>query len=256
MPNDANSCRQRHFGNSPDVLCRVSPLHSRIADHYYRIYFHRQSNTVRALNQRPQDTSILVVAEHALVRAGLRALLGGTPGLSVIAEAPDLQNAATLAQRYQPDVVLLDIAPADAERSADALGRAAPRACVLYLGEGNGDVGMLRCIPRDAGVNEFCDAVASVLGNRCGACGLRPACRAVTAAISLSPRERQVAVYVAAGLASKQIAALLGIGLRTVNTYRESLARKLGASSPAVLTRYVLEHGLDPDSHALRTASR
>ena len=46
-------------------------------------------------------------------------------------------------------------------------------------------------------------------------------------------------------MSSKEIGAALGIKLRTVNTYRESLARKLGASSPATVTRYVLEHGLN-----------
>ena len=63
-------------------------------------------------------------------------------------------------------------------------------------------------------------------------------------AAHLSRRERQVAVRVAAGLTTKQIAGALGVSVRTVNTYRESLARKVGASSAAVLTRYVLEHRL------------
>jgi DNA-binding CsgD family transcriptional regulator len=94
-------------------------------------------------------------------------------------------------------------------------------------------------------VAEFCSVLGNLLGERCAACVLRGHCPAARAAVALSRREKQVAVLVAAGLASKQIAVRLGIGLRTVNTYRESLARKLGASSPAVLTRYVLEHGLE-----------
>ena len=195
---------------------------------------------------RASDTSILVIAEHALVRAGLRALLGATPGLAVIAEAADIDSAAPLAARVQPDVLLLDTPPAnDPTRSVASLRLAAPRACVLCLGDDENGAGTIRCIPRDAGVAQFCSALADVLGERCGECLLRSRCASATPDITLSPRERQVAIHVAAGLASKQIAAVLGIGLRTVNTYRESLARKLGASSPAVLTRYVLEHGLD-----------
>ncbi|GMV09898.1 MAG: hypothetical protein AMXMBFR55_16320 [Gemmatimonadota bacterium] len=62
---------------------------------------------------------------------------------------------------------------------------------------------------------------------------------------ALTLRERQVAVSVAAGRSSKQIAGALGISLRTVNTYRQSLARKLDGSSAAVLTRYVIESGLE-----------
>ena len=62
---------------------------------------------------------------------------------------------------------------------------------------------------------------------------------------ALTLRERQVAVSVADGRSSKQIAGALGISLRTVNTYRQSLARKLDGSSAAVLTRYVIESGLE-----------
>jgi two-component system, NarL family, nitrate/nitrite response regulator NarL len=60
----------------------------------------------------------------------------------------------------------------------------------------------------------------------------------------LTAREQQVLVRVAAGATSKQIAAALGVSPRTVETHRESIARKLGISSVAGLTRYVIEHGL------------
>jgi DNA-binding CsgD family transcriptional regulator len=82
-----------------------------------------------------------------------------------------------------------------------------------------------------------------ITGERCAECALRRDCPRNT--VALSPREKDVAVHIARGLATKQIAAALGIGIRTVNTYRESLARKLGSSSPAVVTRFVLEAGLD-----------
>ena len=198
------------------------------------------------------DTSILVVAAHALVRAGLRAVLGATPGLSVVAEADDVSAAAVLAAQHRPDVVLLDVPPAaQAEESVAALCNAAPGACLLCLADDGGAACALACVPRTAGVTELCDEIDRLLGGRCAACVLRKTCQARRARM-LSPREKQVAVHVAAGLSSKQIAATLGIGLRTVNTYRESLARKLGASSPAVLTRFVLENGLDGE---LRAAS-
>jgi DNA-binding NarL/FixJ family response regulator len=198
----------------------------------------------------PDDTAILLVAEHALVRAGLRAVLGGTPGLTVIAEAPDVASAIPLVSRYRPDVVLLDAPPAgDADMTAlHALRREAPGTCVLSLGsEGAATEPALPCVPCTAGVVEFCATIGVLLGGRCAACALRAQCPAPGLAATLSRREQQVAVHVAAGLSSKQIAAALGIGLRTVNTYRESLARKIGGSSAAVLTRYVLEHGLDAE---------
>jgi DNA-binding CsgD family transcriptional regulator len=60
----------------------------------------------------------------------------------------------------------------------------------------------------------------------------------------ISPRERQILALIAAGKRSKDIAADLGISLRTVNTHREHIAKKLGTSSPAGLIRYAIEHGI------------
>ncbi len=63
----------------------------------------------------------------------------------------------------------------------------------------------------------------------------------------ITRRERQVLVRVATGASSKEIAADLGISHRTVETHRESIARKLGISSVAGQTRYVIEHHLTDD---------
>jgi DNA-binding NarL/FixJ family response regulator len=62
---------------------------------------------------------------------------------------------------------------------------------------------------------------------------------------ALTTRERQVLALIAAGRSGKQIAAELGITLRTARAHREKLARKLGTSSTAWLTRYAIEHGMD-----------
>ncbi|HEY9225316.1 MAG TPA: helix-turn-helix transcriptional regulator [Gemmatimonadaceae bacterium] len=61
---------------------------------------------------------------------------------------------------------------------------------------------------------------------------------------SLTPREREVLARIAAGMTSKEIAAALGVGLRTVNTHREHIAKKLSTSSVAALVRYAIEHGI------------
>lgn len=60
----------------------------------------------------------------------------------------------------------------------------------------------------------------------------------------LTPREREVLARIAAGMTSKEIAASLGVGLRTVNTHREHLAKKLSTSSVAALIRYAIDHGI------------
>lgn len=196
-----------------------------------------------------REASVLVVAEHALVRGALCALLNQAPGLAVVAASRDLREAIDVAAALHPDVVLMASRP-EAQADAvllEALDRTAPDACVLCLaGEAAGEFPGVIWLPRDTGVAEFTARLGSVLPRHCATCLLAPQCPARRVAVALSPREWQVAVRVARGMSTKQIAAALGIRPRTVSTYRESLARKLGASSAAVVTRYVLQHGLDP----------
>jgi len=63
----------------------------------------------------------------------------------------------------------------------------------------------------------------------------------------LTERERQLLALVASGKTGKQIAAMLGIAVRTARAHREKLAQKLGSSSTAWLTRYAIQHGIDYD---------
>lgn len=191
--------------------------------------------------QAPALTSIIVVARHALVRAGLRAVLSENPGLRVVGEAPELNDMAQVVGTHAPDVILLNEGATSAQLAR--LRRDVPNACIVSLDE-RGGRREVRCLPADGGVSELCSVLGAALGGRCAGCAFRVHCPARAVAVALSPRETQVAVFVSRGLSSKQIAGVLGISLRTVHTYRESLARKLGASSAAVLTRYVLEHQL------------
>lgn len=135
------------------------------------------------------------------------------------------------------------------ESGLPALRRATPDGCVLVLT----DDGAQRtsrfpeahgCLSRDSDLADLCATVVSLLGVRCRNCVLRPHCPVPPIAVALTRRERQVAIRVANGMTSDDIATDLGISVRTVHTYRESLARKLGASSAAVVTRFVLGTGL------------
>ena len=199
----------------------------------------------------PTEMSVLLVEEHALRLAAMRALLSATPGLTVIAETRELAAALRLARQHRPDVVLVDgrmLARGDAS-DLPSLRDAVPGGCVLVLTDDevegrDGFDDAYGCLSRDADVDDLCASVASLLGARCANCVLRSNCPLPRITVALSRRERQVAVRVASGLTSKAIAGDLGISLRTVHTYRESLARKIGASSAAVVTRFVLESGL------------
>lgn len=200
-----------------------------------------------------RSLAVLLVEEHALIRAGLRSLIDATSGMMIVAEAPDMSGALTLAREHQPDTILVGasaLARADADITA-TLRKELPQSCIFVVGGEVPDAtrsaesaGSFRCLPREAGMQEFCADISNLFGIRCEDCRLQTICPVARAVTALSRRERQVAVRVAAGLTSKQIASMLGLAIRTVNTYRESLARKVGASSAAALTRYVIESGL------------
>jgi Response regulator len=74
-----------------------------------------------------------------------------------------------------------------------------------------------------------------------------PVERAQAPSAPLTARERDVLARIAAGMTSKEIASSLGVALRTVNTHREHLAKKLSTSSVAALVRYAIEQGIDLD---------
>ncbi len=195
----------------------------------------------------PPETAIMLIAEHALVRAGLRAVLESTAGFRIVADAPTLIRASAMLLERVPDLLVLTRAPRDdaEERALGRLRARYERVCVMLLDEDADGHADLTCVPTSANVSDFCDAAGLALNGACAGCALRTQCVSPKMVTALSPRETQVAVSVAAGLSTKQVAGALGISVRTVNTYRESLARKLGASSAAVLTRFVIEHGLD-----------
>ena len=217
---------------------------------------------------------VLVADDHAVVRTGLRHILEAMPGITVVAEAADAAGALRLAREHVPDVVVLDVSmPGPSGLSVlPALRRDVPTARVLvlsmyddaeYVDEGV-RAGAHGYVLKDTATTELRAAVAAILaGERYFGSGLvgrsaspRPGAsselasgeaasgEAAEPAPHLTAREQQVLVRVAAGRTSKQIAAELGVSPRTVETHRESVARKLGISSVAGLTRYVIEHGL------------
>lgn len=197
---------------------------------------------------------VLVADDHAVVREGIRGVLGGEPGFLVVAEAATAADAIELAAAHQPDVVVLDITmPGGSGLGAVAgIAEAAPGAAVLMLSmhdnpeyvresERAGAQGYLR---KDSAAAELRQAVRAVhRGERYFTATAETPERAGALA-ALTPRERDVLRGIARGRTNKEIAAELGIGSRTVETHRESLMRKLGIRTVAGLTRLALESGI------------
>jgi len=208
----------------------------------------------------PREITVLVADDHAVVRAGIRHILESMPGVAVVAEASDGPSALKLAREQRPDVIILDVSMP----GGSGLGvleqlrhdRQDTRILMLsmhddaeYIAE-SVRAGTHGYLLKDSAATDLRAAVSAVMaGETFFSPELSQRRVAPTAEVTspITRRERQVLVRVAAGGTNKEIAADLGISHRTVETHRESIARKLGIASVAGQTRYVIEHHLTDD---------
>lgn len=196
----------------------------------------------------------MLVDDHPLVRDGLRARLEAVDGLRVVAEAGDADAALAAAAREQPDLVLMDISlrGRNGIHATRELLAAQPTLRVLVLSMHDAPATMHEALQagahgyllKDCPAEEIVEAIHAVMsGER-----LRPAAldAAPPASLrgpgSLTPREREVLHLIAEGLSSREIGERLDMGVRTVETHRTHLRRKLDLASPAALVRWAIDH--------------
>jgi two-component system response regulator NreC len=205
---------------------------------------------------------VLVVDDHAVVRAGLRRILDAEDDVETVGEAPDGERAVFEAMQLQPDVVLMDVVmPGKSGIEATrAVLQAVPVTKVLVLSMQDDpryvreafDAGASGYVMKEAADDEVVDAIRAVAA---GQRYLHPALGArLLAAESeerrraaedpLSEREREVLRLLALGHTNQEIAKLLYISVRTAETHRAHIMRKLDLSSRAELVRYALAEGL------------
>jgi two-component system response regulator NreC len=204
---------------------------------------------------------IVVVDDHAVVRSGLRLLLEAEGDMEVVGEAGNARDAIFEVRAAQPDVVLLDVVlPGDS--GIEALPRVlleAPGAKVLMLSMQDDPnyvreafaAGASGYVLKEAVDAEVVAAIREVaLGNHYvhPALGARmvaadAAAQAAAAADPLSDREREVLRMLALGHTNQEISQQLFISVRTAETHRAHIMRKLQLSTRAELVRYAIEHG-------------
>ena len=210
---------------------------------------------------------MLVADDHAIVRTGIRHVLEGEPGFTVVGEAATGPETLALALEHRPDVAVLDISmPGQSGLSVTAeLRRHCPDTRVLILSMHDNTEYVLESVRagahgyllKDTAATELRGAVRAVAqGESYFSPPIASRLSAVVRgdlAVEASPagllaqltgREREVLIGVTRGLTNKEIAAELGISHRTVETHRESLMRKLSLRSVAELTRFALETGV------------
>jgi two-component system nitrate/nitrite response regulator NarL len=207
------------------------------------------SNTIRI--------KVVIVDDHPMVAEGIQSILESYHDIDVLATLSNGREAIDQLEILAPDVILMDLNMPDIggltateivlERRPDT------RVVILSMHDnpeyissalGHGAMGyLLKDVPTDE-IKRAIDAVMQ--GNTYLCTGARGSIAPKNDGFrgTLTEREQTILLQVASGKSNKQVAHVLDISVRTVETHRKNIKRKLGISSTAGLTRYALEHGV------------
>jgi two-component system response regulator NreC len=212
-------------------------------------------------------TTIALADDHALIREGLRVVLEAEPGWSVVGEAADGLEAVALAERLQPNVLIVDLMLPSLSglEVIREVAKRVPRTHIVALSMHTNESYVLAALKnkaeayvlKDARSTEMVQAVREVLA---GQRYLSPPLSqyALDAYVqkaqgapldryeTLTTREREVLHLAAQGESIPSIASRLNLSPRTVETHRTNLMRKLGLRTQTDLIRYAIQRGLIP----------
>jgi DNA-binding NarL/FixJ family response regulator len=207
---------------------------------------------------------VVVAEDHALVRAGIRSLLEKFPGVEVVDEASDGREALEALKKWSPDILLLDVSMPGMNglEAAARAGRESPMTRVILVSMHANEeyvqqalrAGAAGYVLKDAGMAELELAVRSVAR---GETYLSPAVsRKVIADYvrrigskaspleALTSRQREILQMIAEGRTTKKIAQELHLGVKTVETHRAELMKRLDIHDVAGLVRFAVRVGL------------
>lgn len=206
---------------------------------------------------------VLLVDDHPVVRKGLHSCLANRDNLKIVGEACNGTEALQKVKELDPDVVLMDInmPGMDGLEVTEALRKDSPRTRVLVLSVHDTRDYVMRIVKagargyvlKDTPPDELVRAIETV---NAGEAYFSPAVARIalnqyvaesdsnSPLTRLSEREREVLVEIAEGKSNKEIASHLNIGVRTVETHRERIMRKLDIHSVAGLTKFAIANGM------------
>jgi DNA-binding NarL/FixJ family response regulator len=208
---------------------------------------------------------ILLADDHRVMRQGLKSLLEEEPDFEVVAAAGDGRTAVELAEKWRPDVALLDISMPDLNgvEAARRITEVSPRTYVVALSMHSDrqhvtnmlEAGASGYVLKDCEFGELAAAVRVVAE---GEVYLTPRVSNVVLETyvrgrhtqeapqlpQLTPREREVLQLIAEGHTTKEIAGVLGVSVKTIETHRANTMRKLDVRSVAELTKAAIREGL------------
>jgi DNA-binding NarL/FixJ family response regulator len=209
-------------------------------------------------------TRVVLADDHALVRAGIRLLLEQTKGIEVVGEASDGRKALELIQAHQPDVVLLDVAMPGMTglEAVNRITRDYPEVKVIILSGHANEEYVLQALQsgasgymlKDSATGELQAAINAV---RRGETYLSPvvskaaidgylerAGESNSVLSQLTPRQREILQLLSEGQNTKEIASLLNISAKTVETHRAQLMGRLDIHDVPGLVRFAIRSGL------------
>ena len=207
---------------------------------------------------------VMLADDHAIVREGLRALLASSPGISVVAEVGNGREALRRCEELAPDVLVMDVSMPDLNgiEAARMIREKCPATRIVMLSMHSSvehvfrafDAGASGYVLKDSASTEVMTAVRTA---HAGGRYLSPALEHIgrdprftegraSPLDSLSARERQVLQLVVEGKSSAEIAGIVHLSPKTVETYRSRLMKKLGVGDVPSLVKFAIQHGLTP----------
>jgi two-component system, NarL family, response regulator NreC len=209
---------------------------------------------------------VVLADDHAVVRAGLKAVLSTAKDIEVIGEAPNGRDAIATVQRLKPDVLVMDLSmePVDGAEATKQLVAAGVPTRILILTMHTPDealiplleAGAAGFLQKSAADRELLDAVRAVAhgdtyiqasASRVLAGGIRKRAEHSderTKFDKLTDRERDVLRYIASGFTAPEIGEKLFISPKTVDTYKQRIGEKLGLSHRSDYVQFALKLGL------------
>ena len=212
------------------------------------------------------NIKVILADDHAVVRAGIRAMLEGLGGIEIVGQASNGREALTLVEQHQPDVLLMDISMPEMNglEATTRVVKEFPNVRVIIISMHTAEeyvwqalkAGASGYLLKDVEPSELDVAIKTVLS---GTTYLTPSVSKevvetymqrlgseANVADVLTPRQREILQMIAEGKALKEIARLLHLSVKTVETHRTMLMSRLEIHDTAGLVRYAMRRGMVP----------